>query len=37
MKEIFDLIRRVADSQTNILITGESGTGKERPGQSHPF
>ena len=29
MKEIFDLIRRVADSQTNILITGESGTGKE--------
>jgi DNA-binding NtrC family response regulator len=29
MKEIFDLIRRVADTQTNILITGESGTGKE--------
>ncbi|MDR4493888.1 MAG: sigma-54-dependent transcriptional regulator [Nitrospirales bacterium] len=29
MKEIFDLIRRVADSPTNILITGESGTGKE--------
>jgi len=29
MREIFDLIRRVADSQTNILITGESGTGKE--------
>jgi DNA-binding NtrC family response regulator len=29
MKEMFDLIRRVADSQTNILITGESGTGKE--------
>jgi DNA-binding NtrC family response regulator len=27
--KIFDLIRRVADSQTNILITGESGTGKE--------
>ena len=29
MREIFDLIRRVADSPTNILITGESGTGKE--------
>ena len=29
MREIFDLIRRVADSHTNILITGESGTGKE--------
>ena len=29
MREIFELIRRVADSPTNILITGESGTGKE--------
>ncbi|RMH04760.1 MAG: sigma-54-dependent Fis family transcriptional regulator [Nitrospirae bacterium] len=29
MQEVFDLIRRVADSQANILITGESGTGKE--------
>ena len=29
MQEVFDLIRRVADTQTNILITGESGTGKE--------
>jgi DNA-binding NtrC family response regulator len=29
MREVFDLIRRVADSPTNILITGESGTGKE--------
>jgi len=29
MRTVFDLIRRVADSQTNILITGESGTGKE--------
>jgi DNA-binding NtrC family response regulator len=29
MREIFDLIRRVADAPTNVLITGESGTGKE--------
>lgn len=29
MQEIFNLIRRVADSQANILVTGESGTGKE--------
>ena len=29
MREVFDLIRRVANSPTNILITGESGTGKE--------
>ena len=29
MQVIFDLIRRVADSPTNLLITGESGTGKE--------
>ena len=29
MHEVFDLIRRVADSPTNVLITGESGTGKE--------
>ncbi len=29
MREVFDLIRRVADAQTNLLITGESGTGKE--------
>ena len=29
MREIFDLIRRIADSVTNVLITGESGTGKE--------
>lgn len=26
---VFDLIRRVADGPTNVLITGESGTGKE--------
>ncbi|WP_447976969.1 sigma-54-dependent transcriptional regulator [Candidatus Nitrospira bockiana] len=29
MRDLFDLIRRVADSPTNVLITGESGTGKE--------
>lgn len=29
LQVIFDLIDRVAPSQTNILITGESGTGKE--------
>lgn len=30
MKEVFDLIQRVAPAQANVLITGESGTGKER-------
>lgn len=30
MKEVFDLIRRVAPASANVLITGESGTGKER-------
>src|SRR5262245_27945264 len=29
MLALFDLIRRVADSPTNVLLTGESGTGKE--------
>lgn len=29
MHKIFDLIRKVSDSPTNILVTGESGTGKE--------
>lgn len=29
MKKIYDLIRRVADTSTNVLISGESGTGKE--------
>ncbi len=37
MREVFDLIRRVADSQTNILITGESGTGKERVAKAIHF
>lgn len=30
MREVFDLIRRVAPASANVLITGESGTGKER-------
>jgi two-component system response regulator PilR (NtrC family) len=29
MHVIYDLIKRVSDSPTNVLITGESGTGKE--------
>ncbi len=29
IREVFDLIKRVSDSPTNVLITGESGTGKE--------
>jgi DNA-binding NtrC family response regulator len=29
MREIFALIRKVADARVNVLITGESGTGKE--------
>ena len=29
MKKIYDLIKRVASTKTNILISGESGTGKE--------
>ncbi|MFW6147395.1 MAG: sigma-54-dependent transcriptional regulator [Thermodesulfobacteriota bacterium] len=29
MRKVYDLIRRVAETKTNILITGESGTGKE--------
>jgi len=29
MKRIYDLIRRVATTKTNILVSGESGTGKE--------
>ncbi len=29
MQKIFDMVRRVADSKANVLITGESGVGKE--------
>ncbi|MCC6647651.1 MAG: sigma-54-dependent Fis family transcriptional regulator [Polyangiaceae bacterium] len=30
MKRVADLVARVADARTTVLITGESGTGKER-------
>jgi two-component system response regulator PilR (NtrC family) len=30
MRRIFDLVQRVVDAKTTVLITGESGTGKER-------
>ncbi len=29
MQKVFDIVRKVADSKSNILIFGESGTGKE--------
>ncbi|MBI5048306.1 MAG: sigma-54-dependent Fis family transcriptional regulator [Deltaproteobacteria bacterium] len=29
MLEVYEIIKRVSDTKTNILITGESGTGKE--------
>lgn len=34
MREIYDLIRRVAPTKSNILISGESGTGKEMVAKS---
>ena len=34
MKRIYDLIRRVADAKSNILVSGESGTGKELVAQA---
>lgn len=46
MKELFDLIERVAPSDVNVLLLGESGVGKERvarlihdrgPRREHPF
>lgn len=29
MKDLFEIVERVSDTDTNVLITGESGTGKE--------
>ena len=29
MREVYDLVARVADSEATVLVTGESGTGKE--------
>ncbi|KAF0218610.1 MAG: two-component system NtrC family response [Geobacteraceae bacterium] len=29
MEEVFDIVRKVADTEATVLITGESGTGKE--------
>ena len=29
MRDVFDLVRKVAPTQSTVLITGESGTGKE--------
>ncbi len=29
MKKVFDVVRKVADTKSNVLICGESGTGKE--------
>jgi DNA-binding NtrC family response regulator len=29
MREVFELVARVADCEANVLVTGESGTGKE--------
>jgi len=34
MKQIFSMVKRVAPTESNILITGESGTGKEVIAQS---
>jgi len=46
MQKVFDVVRKVADSKSNVLICGESGTGKELVARaihynsarsSHPF
>jgi two-component system, NtrC family, response regulator PilR len=30
MRKVFDMVARIADTKTTVLLTGESGTGKER-------
>ncbi|NOY54067.1 MAG: sigma-54-dependent Fis family transcriptional regulator [Deltaproteobacteria bacterium] len=34
MKSVFEIIRKTADSKSNVLITGESGTGKDLVAQA---
>ncbi|MCD6560751.1 MAG: sigma-54-dependent Fis family transcriptional regulator [Deltaproteobacteria bacterium] len=34
MRKVYDLIKRVAQTSTNVMITGESGTGKELAAKS---
>jgi DNA-binding NtrC family response regulator len=34
MQKIYDLIERISDTSSNVLITGESGTGKELVGKA---
>src|SRR2546430_13901430 len=29
MRKVFEMVRKVADTKSNVLISGESGTGKE--------
>ncbi|HVR18066.1 MAG TPA: sigma-54 dependent transcriptional regulator [Polyangiaceae bacterium] len=37
MKQLFDVIERIAHARTTVLITGESGTGKERVARAIHF
>ncbi|HSC85621.1 MAG TPA: sigma-54 dependent transcriptional regulator [Polyangiaceae bacterium] len=34
MRDVFDLVERIAPSRTSVLISGESGTGKEKVAES---
>ena len=38
MRAVFDFVRVIADSESNVLIVGETGTGKEPIANAHsPF